>query len=328
MLLFCLKTLLWLLLLQGTLTIQANNDNAEYFKQLNDNMMRQNTFSGVYLPNLEFTAEHYAGAWLTTKARFLNTLPFLRKIDGLESASFAILHQGTNAMTRDYFDFQLLHLSSTTNQLPTFTKSRLNDELRHRMAETVKLLRTTNTSINRRNKDKRLLRQTVVLIPFSTRPASQRFPKTEVKAIKLINDLRIQYIRATVYSIHRYFPKIIVATGTNADLELVQSLRLPISSYINLTGVVEDTSSGMYFLPKQALLFLHEKLSQSDLLSEEAKYWRNIRYIYYTEADHILYARHLSALYNILDKFNATLSIIPHRMQVLFSLVLVVVPLI
>ena len=36
-------------------------------------------------------------------------------------------------MTRDFFDFQILHLSSTTNQTPDLNNVKLRDELIRRM---------------------------------------------------------------------------------------------------------------------------------------------------------------------------------------------------
>jgi hypothetical protein len=278
------------------------------------------TFSGVYLPYTKYNAEHYAGAWLTTKSRFLSCIDVMKKAVSLEDATFAILYQGVNVMTRDYFDFQVVHLSSTTNQMPTLMNDQLNAEIVHRLTETVSYLaKGKMPGFYRWKKDTRINEQTVVVIPFATTPASLHFYQGEEKAKQFSSSVRIFFLQSTILSVYRYFPKIVVSVRSDDDMRLVQGLGLPIWKYFNLAGIFKEREQ----LPKYSMLHLYLKLSgktEKSSNQSEAEEWAKIKYIYYTEADQILHARHLIMLYNLLDRFNTTLTIAPHRLQVRFRL--------
>ena len=104
--------------------------------------------SGLYRPNTTHTLEHYAGAWLVPKRRLLEAKLRIQHIKSLEGASFSVsgyaAHQDhrITLMTRDYFDFAVQHLSSTTNQLPQFTTQALLDELLQQTTDWVDVLRS------------------------------------------------------------------------------------------------------------------------------------------------------------------------------------------
>ena len=76
-----------------------------------------NYFSGVYAPDTKRASEVYAGSWLASRDRFLKNKDRIERISFLEQGSFAIVGRGVTAMTRDFFDFQVIHLSSTSNQI-------------------------------------------------------------------------------------------------------------------------------------------------------------------------------------------------------------------
>lgn len=103
--------------------------------------------SGLYRPNTSRALEHYAGAWLVPKRRLLEAKLRIQQIKSLEGASFAVsgyaAHQDyrTTLMTRDYFDFAVQHLSSTTNQLPQHSTQEFLDELLQQTVEWVDALK-------------------------------------------------------------------------------------------------------------------------------------------------------------------------------------------
>lgn len=103
--------------------------------------------SGLYRPNTSRALEHYAGAWLVPKRRLLEAKLRIQQIKSLEGASFAVsgyaAHQDyrTTLMTRDYFDFAVQHLSSTTNQLPQYSTQEFLDELLQQTVEWVDALK-------------------------------------------------------------------------------------------------------------------------------------------------------------------------------------------
>ena len=103
--------------------------------------------SGLYRPNTSRALEHYAGAWLVSKRRLLEAKLRIQHIRSLEGASFAVSgyasHQDyrTTLMTRDYFDFAVQHLSSTTNQLPQFSTQEFLDELLQQTVDWVDVLK-------------------------------------------------------------------------------------------------------------------------------------------------------------------------------------------
>lgn len=214
-------------------------------------------------------------------------------------------------MTRDFLDFQVVHLSSTTNNIGESVK--LQQRMAENMKKTVQSLRVdTAMSYNPRYRDFRMTRQTVVIIPFSSNPASQQIYDHEIKMKDVAGTLRNLYLEATIWSVYRIFPKIIVYFSSETDLARVKGLSLPIWRYIDLSKEVKG-SGDPHTLPKLALQHIHEKLSIPGL--HEFFDWLNIKYVYFTESDHILVSRFLPSLYNAFEIFNGSLAIIPHRMQ-------------
>lgn len=223
-------------------------------------------------------------------------------------------------MTRDFLDFEVIHLSSTTNQFPQLEKASLQNELIYRMEKTVELLKVNNSAtFSHRYRDKRILQQTVVVIPFSNSPASQTIRDP---AMKLFTDkLRTLYLQATIWSVYRIFPNIVVTFGYKDQMEAIKALSLPIWKYVDLSEGLKSR----YMLPRDSLMYTIRKLqlNTSSLSTlDEDRDWENINYVYYTEADHILHSRHLPNMYYALDRLDSRIALVPHRMQVRHVLIL------
>ena len=131
-------------------------------------------FSGVYSPNIKLSREDFAGSWLVPVQRFLQAKEYLQMhATNIESACFAILNTGSqvSVMTRDYFDFEVVHLSSTTNVLPS-SRNELLAELLFRMNQTVNALDASSAKMqNKRYKinsaSHRWRNQTIAVIAFT-----------------------------------------------------------------------------------------------------------------------------------------------------------------
>jgi len=125
--------------------------NNSSIHQTDTRKVNNKRFSGLYRPNTE-VSEAFSGAFLTHKNRFLNKNSLMRlnriRMRGIELAIFAFYFEGINVMTRDYFDFQVIHLSSTTNQAPHISDDTvLQNELLSRMRNTVEMLVNNNKKL-------------------------------------------------------------------------------------------------------------------------------------------------------------------------------------
>ena len=296
----------------------------------------------------------FVGAWLVPVERFLQAKDFL--LQGpkrLESASFSIIFTGNqiNLMTRDYFDYEVIHLSSTTNLLPN-DNTDIADELLYRMNQTVQALSNMNTSKYKRkynnhkpnekhnSQSYRWRKQTIAIIPYSERSASNTMRN------KFSATIRRLYFIATFWSIYRHIPYIIVTTMTTYEQNIVYSLNLPIYKVINVmsdihasnihpSNITEEVS---WLLPIKSLLYVMNNTESSNSTNTNitsapvdigttnttttSNIWGKFKYVYYSEADLILHMRNTRHLYNILDKTNTyndtnigSISLIPHRMQ-------------
>lgn len=217
-------------------------------------------------------------------------------------------------MTRDFLDFEVMHLSSTTNQFPQLENFKLQEELIYRMQQTVESLRVNNSAtFTHRYRDQRILQQTVVIVPFSNHPANQNVHNEDIK--HFTDKLRYLYLQATIWSIYRTFPRIMVSFENKIQLEAIKALNLPIWKYLDLSNDIKDR----HLLPRETLMYTIRKLKlNTTALSpwDEDKAWQDINYIYYSEADQIIHSRHLPNLYYILDRLERRVALVPHRVQV------------
>jgi hypothetical protein len=149
---------------------------------------------------------------------------------------------------------------------------------------------------------------TIVIIPYSSTPGSQRLDAEQQELVRFTHKLRLLYLQACVYSVSRYFPKIIVATVNDDDLRAVDSLSLPLWKLINLQDMVQGITKK---LPQMSLIYVYEQLMNNTDLD-----WKSARYVYYTEMDQLLQIRVLSLLYSLLDSSHHHLIMVPHRLNV------------
>lgn len=299
-------------------------------------------FSGVYIPDLTKGKENYAGAWLATVETFQLLQPRLDNIIDLEGASFFITEQrcSTNhikkssskmctiqktyqtVLTRDYFDFQVEHLSSTTKYLETFNNKILHASLKAKCNALKKFARNSHTS------DKRLRMNTIAVISISVNPVNpsevfynrlkkifgplspliewvfKRPPSKDPDTFRMETRIRFLFFKATFWSVYRVIPHIVVTYRDSIAKEWINNhFAKYIWKSIDLTNIVINN---IYLQPKITLQYI------SYLLKTNISY-QNIKYIYYTESDHILHIRNTRHIMNILDSGNIVLS--PHRME-------------
>jgi hypothetical protein len=161
-------------------------------------------FSGVYTPRGWEHLEHYAGACLLGLKRLIEAEHLLKNGNRLEDVGLSLCGGDLRndkrqiAMTRDYFDFSVVHLSSTTNQLPHFD---LRPAIMQQMKNMVKQQLSTSSTAegsNSSGSDTRLRENTVALIPFSSISHSN----TGSTAKEWEAEIRTHYFLATFYSVY------------------------------------------------------------------------------------------------------------------------------
>lgn len=281
-------------------------------------------FSGLYNPNLNYSRENFAGSWLVSVDMFISKKRIMRTINNIEGASFIMAGDGISdgfaLMTRDYFDFQVIHLSSTTNNLEG---SALLDALTRRMRHVVKELSKVTVAGN--SSDSRLYLQTVAIIPFSSTASGVRPDDFQFSIRKL-------YMEATFWSIKRHITHIVVTVASKQDLDVVNALRLPIWLTVDLSEDLKGLSTRL--LPKKSLIYVADRIHNVNQkrFSQDFKSgddpWSTFKFVYYTEADQILHIRKQRDILDTLDtdlrlghlsdeaKQMYMFALIPHRMQV------------
>lgn len=97
-------------------------------------------------------------------------------------------------------------------------------------------------------------------------------------------------------------------------MAMVRSLRLPVWKYIQVSPENDD----LHLLPKAILNNIAGKLNGTITASflDEME-WTGVEYVYYTEADQILYARYVIRSVELLEGLKGSAALVPHRMQVL-----------
>ena len=287
-------------------------------------------FSGFYIPKkVHGSFEQYAGAWFGSKDRVFATVRNIEEIKNLEGSSYAVVkyQDYRNLMSRDYFDFHITHVSASSNTVRSRLMPLYYNFTKNRLQKTIEILSKTKY----REPDERLTQQTIAVIPFSARPgANQIVGDTYQQAI------RILFFQVTFWSIHRYIPHIVVTVATQKDLDLLLQLDLPIWHVADLREKFNENFVGLEpgstkFLPKESLLYLMANMIPTTILEmmnsttlvprnyEQFVRKSNIdfKYIYFTEADQILYMRHTKHIMDGLSEPTPMKSqlLIPHRMH-------------
>lgn len=257
-------------------------------------------FSGFYTPNLKYNLEVYSASWLQKTTRYLTTLPQIQEINALESATtgpvlkYSYSNTKFALMTRDYFDYFVEHLSSTTNQIGE--ESHLVEYITSMLTEKLIFLKK---SLKFYEPLRSLMSSTVVIIPYSCKSASQGNDMYRIKKLRLL------FFQVTFWSIYRYFRHIMVFVSTSEDYSTLSSLALPLDTLIQ-TQIDYQTT---WELPRYSLLYAAESLQKNES-------WKQFKYIYYTEADQILTIRNQRAISQWLAQSDDEFVFIPHRMIV------------
>lgn len=296
-------------------------------------------FSGLYSANTKKTgsAEDFAAAWLITKDRFLASKLYIDSSSNMAGVSFAITRsrcEGCYTMlSRDYFDFLVEHLSTTSNQIP-FSNSQTFGIYYQRIQNVV--LELKKVANDRTEFDPRL-KETVSILIYSSITFSR--PQANVQA-----SIREPYFEATFWSVYRYIPNIIVFVATDHDRMAVEAMQLP-ALEIKQLEVPLDHKNRTVALPRMSLGWLDTQLRLSSheggiplalhdlegplgpsvaraqqpvqrLMNEQIVPWSTYKYVFFSEGDQILHWRQASGFFDALDASQGTMVMVPHRMQV------------
>jgi hypothetical protein len=274
-------------------------------------------YSGLYRADGEH--ESYAGAWLAPKKRLLDSYRQLNRTTNLEGSTMAVSGYGRRQdprvaiMSRDFFDFQVLHLSVTTNFVESIGRAggpatfgeRLKSRVHEQMVQTVRELARPLSSMGAHG-DLRLLNHTIALIPFTGFAASTDKSEFQAKIRKL-------YFQATFHSVYRYIRTIIVTVPTQNDFDVLVSMKLPIWKIFNFKArydlkVNTEHPLSTVRLPKHSIMHVVGKMQSDPAYSR-------FRYVYYSEGDLVLHVRSEAQLLDALDRSGGNFAAAPHRMQ-------------
>lgn len=286
-------------------------------------------FSGVYTPRGRRGMHHYAGACLVGTKRLIEATGLIQNATRLEDVGFSLcgyslennVEKREVVQSRDYFDFSVLHMSSTTNQIPN---QKLREPIHEQVQRMVDQQREGQLHYNKSEIDIRLLENTVALIPFSSLSHSNPSPAL----VKQEREIRKLYFLATFYSVHRYIPHVVVTVGSMEDHLLVSGLQLPIFKLLDfsdqfLEGVEDTHPRSQTRLPKYSALQIINRLQNGAAIR-----FHPFHYLYYTECDQILKFRPGRAgdtaeaeasvseqLLDLIDLSGGLTAIAPHRLQ-------------
>lgn len=246
-------------------------------------------FSGVYMPNITHNIEPFASCWLITRRRFVNSKKGIETIVNFEGTVFGVFPLPINReiiMTRDYFDFQVEHLSPLSN---TLNSHKLDQMLIHRLEGRAEQLKQSVPEFASPP-------IVVAIIPFNTKGATSSGEE--------VMKMRIAMFKATFWSIYRYNINIVCSVSSASELLLLKSLQLPLFQ-VYLTYNIPDDK--LWMQPQKSIL-----RAMKDIEFEET--WREFKYVFYTDADQILHLRSMDILLSTIESDDFILT--PHRLQV------------
>ena len=274
-------------------------------------------FSGVYAPNPHYSAEIYGASWLASVEALLDLRPRLDNIHDLEGASFFlvdvnckkifyidppdnrtcdILKRRSTLMTRDYFDFQVQHLSSTTN---TLNKENYRVLLPGLQRKASKMKQAALKARSRGVSDRRLDLETIAVLPVSVNPV---LPHTDPKVYRLVERIRYFFFRLTFWSIYRHISNIVVSYHAHEAVKWIEKTP-QVWKALNLTNLRDPKLQ-----PKATLQAISDALLADDSYSR-------FRYVYFSEADQILHLRRGKEILDVIDGSWGRFSLTPHRMN-------------
>jgi hypothetical protein len=230
-------------------------------------------------------------------------------------------------LSRDYFDFLVEHLSTTSNQIPNSNKV-VFQIYYDRIRKVVKELQ--NVAHAKPETDPRL-QQTLATLIYSSITFSR--PQASVQA-----SIREPYFEATFWSVYRYIPNIIIFVASDLDRKAVESMALPVIEILQLE-VPLDNKNRTVALPRHSLGYVDSHMR--DALNEEGTEpqdmklrgppvsqkrtltignsslsWSQFKYVFFSEGDQILHMRQAAGLYDAVDAGQGKIVVVPHRMQV------------
>ena len=241
------------------------------------------SFSGFYTPPIErgvnaSGSEDFAAAWLVSKSRLVFADKEIRATAkfSMASATFAVVRSNCRGckslLTRDYFDYMVEHLSSTSNRIPHGSKIIYNITSGRLRSTLVDLMRLpTRSSEDPRSQD------TLGILVFSTRAFSAYTTPEQA-------NIRIDYFMVTFYSVYRYFNKIDIFVATDDDATIVNNMRLPYRKLVVVPTPVDQNKRNPG-LVRLALQTIVDGIDTPD--------WSWVKYVYFTEGELLFLSLHL-----------------------------------
>ena len=250
------------------------------------------SFSGFYSPDISSNMEPFASAWLTSREKFIKSAKGFASMKNFEGTVFSVIGPRRRTkriaiMSRDYFDFHVEHLSSTTN---TLEGSELYDIIGKRLSKRADALR----HFCQYNKSDVLPYRTLAIIPFSSLGAHSS--DNDMK------QLRILMFTVTFWSLKRYNLDVVVSVSIKDDEVILRSLNLPLFHIYTFFNISKKSEQ-----PKRSLLQAVKDI-------QALRNWRQFEFVYYSDADQILHMRRFRNIYETL-KMRKTLVLCPHRFQ-------------
>lgn len=264
-------------------------------------------FSGVYKPDTDGSgqAEDFAASFLISKSRFIDSFPAIHGAKNMAGVSFAVVRFKPHnvlyrsLMSRDYFDFLVEHLSTTSNFIPKGNEMVFR-VYTMRLKQTVARLKDIATTKPRWDADKRL-NQTMVVLVYSSISFSRKQNAFQSK-------IRRAFFEATFWSLYRYTPFITIYVASDFDRATIRKVGLPAWRLTQLE-VPLDERNRTVLLPRYSLEHAVKQLETDRIVSKKFKY------VYFSEGDQILHMRHATGLFDTIDNSDGRFLLVPHRMQ-------------
>lgn len=216
-------------------------------------------FSGFYTIDPKASSEDFAAAWLISKERFYQCEASIMGATNMAGVSFAVARNKKNGnfrplLTRDYFDFFVEHMSSTSNQIPFGNKLVFN-ETYEKVIKTGSKLKQIALSSQKFIRDPRTS-QTIGILVYSSNSFSAY--KTPEQA-----NARKYFFTTTYWSVYRYIKNIMIFVANQEDRAEVDEMGLKDYS-ITILPTPLDIKNRTVLLPQKSLLYVMGGLQKLD----------------------------------------------------------------
>lgn len=212
-------------------------------------------------------SEDFSAAWLVSKYRLLAAEHGIHDTFSMAAVTFAVVRNKCpnchTVLTRDYFDYMVEHLSSTSNRIPSGDRAVYNIT-GERLKRTAKRLKTMSSL----GKDSRV-NDTLAVLIYSPLPFSMTITPEQI-------GIRLNYFETTFYSVHRYFPNVDIFVAYQKDADVINALGVP---YRKLTIVPTplDKNQRTTALMRLSLEMIIKAIH------EDNPTWSWLKYMYFTE---------------------------------------------